>query len=62
MNIYFKQARTPSTGTGPEEAKVGKVFMFIEASDQSDDQKAIMVTKMSLPSMYYTSVHRSPIE
>lgn len=57
LNPYFKQEGTPSSSTGPEAAKVGTVFMFIESSSpRQDNDKAIMVTNMSLPSMYYTRV------
>ncbi|XP_063407272.1 MAM and LDL-receptor class A domain-containing protein 1-like isoform X2 [Mytilus trossulus] len=45
----FTNEGTPTSSTGPEAAKVGRVFMFIESSGQRDDDKAIMVTKMSLP-------------
>ncbi|CAC5390031.1 unnamed protein product [Mytilus coruscus] len=46
----FTNEGTPTSSTGPEAAKVGTVFMFIESSSpRQDDDKAIMVTKMSLP-------------
>ncbi|XP_052086300.1 MAM and LDL-receptor class A domain-containing protein 1-like [Mytilus californianus] len=46
----FTSEGTPTSSTGPEAAKVGTVFMFIESSSpRQDDDKAIMVTKMSLP-------------